>query len=65
MTQRACDVCALVDGDHAPKAVGYCNLCGAWLCARCRSSPARRVRAAMMRGLGLDNAEKVEQNEHK
>lgn len=49
--QGVCDVCRLVDRDETPKDVGYCPLCGAWMCESCRVSPARRARAAGLRAL--------------
>lgn len=37
MIQRApCDVCVLVKGEHTPKRVSFCGLCGAWLCEECQ-----------------------------
>ncbi len=47
--EGVCDVCKLVDKDETPKVVGYCGMCGAWLCEGCRASPGRRARAAGLR----------------
>jgi hypothetical protein len=42
-----CEACWRLDADASDKTIAYCGFCDAWLCADCRASWWRRVRAAL------------------
>lgn len=43
-----CRVCELLDNDTNNKPVTYCELCKAYICEGCYSSPIRRANAAIL-----------------